>query len=215
MPYDPTLDQQAQSLYASIQGSPLPANIKADLIRQYQQKIGTQNYLNPNDYFSPDLINQFFNASRGNLLQNQAYARAGAQSNAASLAGSRNLLNPSGFTLGAGTRAAQPYVSALGSLEASRTGALQQNQQGLYQALFNLMNSNRQYGLQQQQFGLQRDAQTPDFMDYASAFLPGAAYLKYLGVFGGGKAGTGTTGTTGTTQADLPPGFSYDPQWGW
>lgn len=211
MPYDPTLDAQSQALYAAVQRSAMPDSIKQDIIRQFQAQIGARNVLNPNDYFNPDLINQYFNASRGNLLQNQAYARAGAQHGAASIANSRGYLNPGGFITGAGSQAAAPYAGALGSLESSRAGALQNNQQGLYQALFGLMNQNRNYGLQQQQLGLQADAQNAGPLDYASALLPllnpAYGFLNFFKGGGNSRIGAGT----GTSSSDLPSGFS--PTW--
>jgi len=89
--------------------------------------------------------NEYFNIAAGNINRAGATAGAEAQRTAGSMAGARNLVNPSAFTLGAGTQARQPYVQALGGLEAQRAQA---QQQFLAQLLQYLTGQGQQRGQQ-------------------------------------------------------------------
>lgn len=181
MPYNPQAQSDIDKLNQAItflSGAPDPAGVNSQMLSAYRAKLmglQNQNQPDPNDYFNPDLINRFFNVSAGNLNRGMGNAVNTAQSNAAALAASRGFLNPSGFIMGAGSQARAPYVSALGGLEGQRAGALQGNQSALFNAILQLLQGNRQFGLQQQQLGLQQRGLSQNeagAFDYMSAFLP-------------------------------------------
>ena len=194
MPYDPNMESQYQAFRNSLLNSGMPSHAKQFVLGKFDaQYAQRQNQLNPNDYFNPGLINQYFDVGARNLNRGMGNAANTAQSQAGALAASFGRVNPMASILGAGTQARSPYVGALGQLEGQRAGALQGNQSQLYNALLQLMQGNRQFGLQQQQLG-QNEAGT---FDYLAALLPilgmatggGSSILGSL-LFGGNAQGS-------------------------
>jgi len=105
--------------------------------------------------------NAQFDIAQRNLGQRMGNTVGQTQQSAAAMAGSRGLVNPSGFTLGAGTQARQPYVQAQGQLEQGRAQAQQQFLWGLLQYL----NQGSQQRAQQNQYNEQND---PNILNYLS-----------------------------------------------
>ena len=175
----------------------------------YNTYQGQQTGPDPNQYFNPALINQYFNQSRQNLSGIQGTTASQAQGDAGAFAASQGLLNPGGFVQRAGNNVYGAYAPQFGALEANRAQALQGNDIAKYNALFQQQQANRQYqlglgqlNLQQQQFQAQS---TPNAFDYlgallAMAGLPVGGGMSLLGSFaypsmrqGGSSTGTPVT----------------------
>ena len=90
--------------------------------------------LDPKAYFNPEFINKTFNATAGNINQAGSSMASQARNAAAALGGSRGLVNPSAFTLAAGSRASAPYAAQLGENEANRASALYNMNKDLFGA---------------------------------------------------------------------------------
>ena len=106
--------------------------------------------IDPKTFFNPDFINKTFNATAGNINQAGSSMASQARNAAAALGGSRGLVNPSGFTLAAGSRASAPYAAQLGENEANRAKALY----GMNQDLFGAYKGQQDFSEDARRFGL-------------------------------------------------------------
>lgn len=119
-------------------------------------------------FFDPANVDKYFNTAAGNLSATQETTANKARSGAASLAYGRGMLNPSGFTTNAGSGVYNAFAPQFGQLEAGRAGAQMANQKQMYEAIFQKLQTDRQYGLQQKQL----NNQDAGIWDYLGAFLP-------------------------------------------
>lgn len=106
--------------------------------------------LDPKTFFNEDFINKTFNATAGNINQAGSSMASQARNAAAALGGSRGLVNPSAFTLSAGSRASAPYAAQLGENEANRANALY----GMNKDLFGAYKGQQDFSEDARRFGL-------------------------------------------------------------
>lgn len=116
-----------------------------------------ENYLpafaDPTQYFQPGLINQAYNTAAGNLGSQMQQAGGQAGNQAAAMAASRGLVNPSGFTMRARSQAQAPFAQQFGGLEAARGKELAGQQPALFNAL--MQQQGLREGARQFQIGSQ------------------------------------------------------------
>lgn len=111
-------------------------------------------------------MNRAYDTAAGNLGQRMYQMRGRAQADAGAMAGSRGLINPSAFTLGAGNQASAPFINALQGLEGQRMFA----NQDLMRFLLQYLQGQGDRRTQQEQFNEQNS------FDWSSLF-PAAAQI--------------------------------------
>lgn len=170
----------------------------------YEQDRGrdqeSSNYLSgflPNlpsgkDYFSPDVVNKFYDQNKSNLNFNMNTQVGDAQSSAGALGAARGFANPSGFVNYAGQGVRNSFVPQFGQNEANRSQSLMQNQDKLYNADFQklLMEYTNRFNLTDK-FGV------PNGGSNVGGFSYGGGYDGSSVNALGGNSASGYTGYSG------------------
>lgn len=149
--YQNELAQRNASMndYASLAGSmPNFASMFGNMpnANQYFNQDPSQYYktsdLNPDQYFSSDMVNKNYDTALANLSRLQGSQMGQAAQSAGESAAARGLTNPTAYTGQARQQVMNAYAPQFGQLEQGRNSALMQNSQNLYGAKANQQQFN-------------------------------------------------------------------------